>query len=158
MVDWVKKINKSCAGDIQADEQIEAGLFVQPAGAMGRQLGMQLGGIAGLIAVTRDQGKKRDAMDIRTDTGVGAQLGSGRRVVGMTSRRLLIWGHSQLSGKPKGLEAAIPLDDLVSISHDKGKIVTKMVFEFADGSGAIMDASNIGKPEAFIEAYQRLAR
>jgi len=157
MVDWAKKITKACKGDIDADEQIEAGTFVQPAGAMGRALGSQLGGIAGLVAVTRNQEKKRDAMEIKTDEGVGLALGSGRRVIGLTSRRFLVWGHSSLSGKPKGLEAAIPLDDLVSISHDKGKIVTKMVFEFADGSGAIMDASNVGKPETFIEAYQRLS-
>jgi hypothetical protein len=158
MVDWAKKITKSCAGDIEVDEQLEAGTFVQPAGAMGRALGMQLGGIAGLVAVTRNQGKKRDAADIKTDEGLGKQLGSGRRVIGLTSRRFLMWGHSSLSGKPKGLEAAIPLDDLVSISHQKGKVVTKMVFEFADGSGAIVDSSNIGKPELFIEAYERLSR
>jgi hypothetical protein len=157
MVDWAKKITKNCQGDLDADEQIEAGVFVQPAGAMGRSLGSQLGGLGGLVAVTRNQEKKRDAMDIQTDTGLGLQLGSGRRVVGLTSRRVLIWGHSQLSGKPKGLEAAIPLDDLVSISHETGKLVTKMVFEFSDGSGAIMDAAKIGNPEAFIEAYERLS-
>lgn len=157
MVDWAKKINKACSGDIEADEQIEAGVFVQPAGAMGKSLGSQLGGIAGLVAVTRSQEKKRDAMDIRTDTGTGAKLGDGRHVIGMTSRRFLIWGHSQLSGKPKGLDLAIPLEDLVSLSHEKGKIATKMVFEFSDGSGAIVEASNIGKPEAFIAAYQRLS-
>ena len=158
MVDWAKKITKSCAGDLDAGEQIEAGTFLQPAGAMGRTMGMQLGGIAGLIAVTRDQEKKRDAADIKTDEGIGKQLGSGRRVIGLTSRRFLMWGHSQLSGKPKGLEAAIPLDDLVSIGYEKGKVVTKMMFEFADGTGAIMDAANLGKPETFIEAYERLAR
>lgn len=158
MVDWAKKINKSCSGDIQADEQLEAGTFVQPAGAMGKALGSQLGGIAGLVAVTRNQEKKRDASEIKTDEGLGKQLGSGRRVIGLTSRRFLMWGHSSLSGKPKGLEAAIPIDDLVSVSHEKGKVLTKMVFEFADGSGAIMDASNIGKPETFIEAYERLSR
>ena len=158
MVDWAKKITKACSGDIQADEQIEAGVFVQPAGAMGRGLGSQLGGIAGLIAVTRDQEKKRDAMDIKTDEGVGLVLGSGRRVIGLTSRRFLIWGHSQLTGKPKGLETAIPLDDLVSISHAKGKLTTKMVFEFSDGSGAIVEAAKIGNPDSFIEAYERLAR
>lgn len=157
MVDWAKKITKACSGDIEADEQIEAGLFVQPAGAMGKSLGSQLGGIAGLVAVTRNQEKKRDTMDIRTDTGNGKQLGDGRHVVGLTSRRFLIWGHSTLSGKPKGLDLEIPLDDLVSISHEKGKIVTKMVFEFSDGSGAIVDASNIGNPDNFIETFQRLS-
>ena len=157
MVDWKKKITKSVGGDLQADEQLEAGTFVQPSGAMGRSLGSQLGGIAGLVAVTRNQEKKRDAMEIKTDTGIGAQLGDKRHVVGLTSKRFLIWGHSSLSGKPKGLDLAVPLDDLVSISHEKGKIVTKMVFEFSDGSGAIVEASNIGKPEDFIEAYQRLS-
>jgi hypothetical protein len=158
VVDWAKKITKACRDDIQADEQIEAGVFVQPSGAMGRSLGSQLGGIAGLVAVTRDQEKKRDAMDIKTDEGIGLKLGSGRRVVGLTSRRLLIWGHSQLSGKPKGLEAAIPLDDVVSIAHEKGKLATKMVFEFSDGSGSIVEAAKLGNPDKFIEAYQRLSR
>ncbi len=71
MVDWKKKIEKSVGGDLQADEQLEAGLFVQPAGAIGRSLGVQLGGIGGLVAVTRSQEKKRDAMDIVTDSGIG---------------------------------------------------------------------------------------
>ena len=53
-------------------------------------------------------------------------------------------------------EAAIPLDDLVSVSHQRGKVVTKLVFEFADGSGAIVGAAIIGKPELFIEVYERL--
>ncbi len=157
MVDWKKKIVKSVGGDLQADEQLEAGLFVQPAGAIGRSLGVQLGGIGGLVAVTRSQEKKRDAMDIVTDSGIGVQLGDKRHVVGLTSKRVLIWGHSSLSGKPKGLDLAIPVDDLVSISHEKGKIVTKMVFEFSDGSGALMEASNIGNPDDFIAAYQRLS-
>jgi len=122
MVDWKKKIIKTVGDDLQADEQLEAGVFVQPAGALGRSLGSQLGGIGALVAVTRNQEKKRDAI------------------------------------KPKGLDLDIPLDDLVSISHEKGKIVTKMVFEFSDGSGAIMEASNISNPNEFIEAYQRLAR
>ncbi|MCP3999045.1 MAG: hypothetical protein GY722_28880 [bacterium] len=158
MVDWAKKITKACSGDIQADEQIEAGVFVQPSGAMGKSLGSQLGGIAGLVAVSRSQEKKRDAMDIKTDEGIGLVLGSGRRVVGLTSRRMLIWGHSQLSGKPKGLEAALPLDDLLSISHEKGKLATKMVFEFSDGSGAVVEAAKLGNPDGFIETYERLSR
>ncbi len=158
MVDWAKKITKACSGDIQADEQIEAGVFVQPSGAMGKSLGSQLGGIAGLVAVSRSQEQKRDAMDIKTDEGIGLVLGSGRRVVGLTSRRMLIWGHSQLSGKPKGLEAALPLDDLLSISHEKGKLATKMVFEFSDGSGAVVEAAKLGNPDGFIETYERLSR
>mgnify|MGYP001824244232 CR=1 FL=1 len=87
-------------------------------------LGMHFGGIAGLVAVTRNQGKKRDASEITTDEGLGRQFGSGRRVIALTSRRFLMWGHPQLSGKPLGLEAAIPLDYLVSVSHQKGKVVT----------------------------------
>jgi hypothetical protein len=157
MIDWKKKIEKACSGDFQPDEQLEAGVFVQPAGAMGRTLGMQLGGVAGLVAVTRGQKKRQDTAEIRTDTGIGAQLGGKRHVIGLTSKRFLIWGHSQLSGKPKDLELAIPLDDLVSISHDKGKLATKMVFEFSDGSGAIMEAAKLTNPDSFIEAYQRLA-
>ena len=45
----------------------------------------------------------------------------------------------------------LTLADLVSVSHNKGKMATKMVFEFSDGSGAIVEAANIGKPEVFIE-------
>jgi hypothetical protein len=157
VVDWKKKITRSVGSDLQPDEQLEAGVFVQPAGAMGRSLGSQLGGIAGLVAVTRNQEKKRDAAEIKTDNGIGAQLGDKRHVIGLTSKRFLIWGHSTMSGKPKGLDLAVPLDDLVSISHEKGKLLTKMVFEFSDGSGAIVDASNIGNPDDFIAAYQRMA-
>ena len=30
MIDWKKKITKTVGIDLQADEQLEAGLFVQP--------------------------------------------------------------------------------------------------------------------------------
>lgn len=157
MVDWKKKIEKNCAGDLQVDEQLEAGLFVQPAGGTARVVGMQLGGVVGVAAVARSQKKKQAAAEIHTDTGIGAQLGGNRHVLGLTAKRLLVWGHSQLSGKPKELELAIPLDDLVSISHEKGKLTTKMIFEFSDGSGAIVEAPKLTDPDTFIEAYRRLA-
>lgn len=157
-IDWVKKISKACASDIQADEQVEAGVYVQPAGAMGRALGSQLGGIAGLVAVTRGQEKKRDDMEIRTDIGIGAQVGDKPHVIGMTSRRFLVWGHSKMSGKPKGLVLEVPLDALESLRHEQGKLATKMVLEFNDGSAAIVEAAKLGKPELFIETFERLSR
>jgi hypothetical protein len=157
MVDWKKKIVKSVGGDLQADEQLEAGLFVQPGGVAGATMGRQLGGLAGALIVRSAQKKDLEKREIRTDTGLGAQLGTGRHVIGLTSRRFIVWGHSQLSGKPKGLDFSVPLGDLVALGHEKGKLTTKMIFEFADGSGAVVEAANIGNPAHFVEAYQRLA-
>ena len=42
-------------------------------------------------------------------------------------------------------------------SRVTGLVATKMVFELSDGSGAIVEAANIGKPEVFIEVYERLS-
>lgn len=156
MVDWAKKIRKAVGGDIEADEQVEAGVFVQPAGTTRGMMGSQLGGVVGAVIADKLGGAKDEPVELSRETGVAADIPDKRLVLGLTSRRLLVWGHSTMSGKPKGLEAAIPLDRVLAVEAEKGKLAHRLVVAFDDGSGIQVEAPKVGKPDDFVAAFARL--
>ena len=78
-------------------------------------------------------------------------------VVGLTARRMLLWSHSQMSGKPKELIAEIPLERVASFSVEKKKATFDTTITFTDGSGILLEAPKIAnKPERFAASFSRL--
>jgi hypothetical protein len=153
VVDWAKKIQKSVGGDLQADEQVEAGLFVQPTGTTS---GMMIGGLVGAVAANKVGNKKGETAELSRDTGLAAEIPNERLVLGLTGRRLLVWGHAAMSGKPKGMKSAVPLERVVRIQAETGKLTHRMVIGFDDGSGLVVEAPKMGKPDEFVAAFGRL--
>ncbi len=157
MVDWAKKIARSVGQDIQADEQVEAGLFVQPSGLTAGMMGSQLGGLVGALMVDKLGGEKLDAEHIVTDEGIAATIPKRQPLVlGLTGRRLLVWGHGKMSGKPKGLLVEMPLDQVAGIQMEKQKLTHATAVVFGDGTGVFFEAPRIGKPDDFLETFNRL--
>ena len=157
VVDWAKKITKVVGGDIQADEQVEAGVFVQPSGMTAGMMGQQLGGIVGSLVANKMSGNKQDARELVTDEGIAATFPKGKPLVlGITGRRFLAWGHSKLSGKPKGLQTEMPLGRVAAIEMKPGKLAHSMVLVFDDGTGVFFEAAKVGKPDHFKETFERL--
>ena len=81
------------------------------------------------------------------------EIPEGKAVLGLTPQRLLVFGHSTLSGKPKGLNAAIPLDQVKAITHESGKLMGKLVVTFMDDSAIDFDVQKTVKPGPFVEAF-----
>jgi hypothetical protein len=156
VVDWAKKIRKAVGDDLDADEQVEAGLFVQPAGTTSGMMGSQLGGLVGAVIADELGSARGDGIELSRDTGLAADVPSERLVLGLSGRRMLIWGHSTMSGKPKGLKTAIPLNRVQGIAMEKGKLTHRVVFAFDDGSGFAVEAPKVGKPDDFLAAFDRL--
>ncbi len=147
MVDWVKKVQKTCSGDI-GSENVTGALFVQPSGSMASAIGMGVGGVVGSIVAEAAH------TDLSTSDGVAAQIPSKNVVLALTPTRLLVFGHSQLSGKPKGLEATIPVARVKDMALEPGKVSSKLAVVFEDDSVKVFDAPKLGNPEAFVSAFQ----
>ncbi|MEE9414648.1 MAG: hypothetical protein V3V01_05135 [Acidimicrobiales bacterium] len=153
MIDFAKKIRKSCAADLLDGEEVHAATFVQPSGAIRRQVAFgAVGGAvgAGIAAlVTSGTSNEEDA----PSEGMAVDIPAGKAVLGITDQRFLVFGHSALSGKPKGLNAAFPLDQIMSLEHESGKLTGKLVVTFADETNIEFDVMKTVKPGPFVEAF-----
>ncbi len=147
MVDWVKKVQKACSGDI-GPETVTGALFVQPSGNMASAIGMGVGGVVGSIVAGATH------TDLSTSDGVAAQIPSKNVVLALTATKMLVFGHSQLSGKPKGLETTIPVDRVKKMALEPGKVSSKLAVVFDDDSVKVFEAPKLGNPEAFVTAFQ----
>lgn len=157
MIDFGKKITKSCKDDLEAGETVLAGTFVQQPGAIRRQVAFgAIGGAVGAV-VGEAMANKRVSETTPEGEGMMVDIPKGKAVLGVTDRRLLVFGHSAMSGKPKGLNAAFPLDQVSSITEDVGKLTGKLVINFTDGSAIDFDVVKTAKPGPFVEAFKAAA-
>ena len=155
-MDWAKKITKAVGSDLGADEQVEAGLFLQPGGTTGQMMGASLGGVVGMAVANARQKKREAGATAVMDQGTAATLPKERIVLGLTSRQMYVWGHSSLSGKPKGLKMTLPLGEVASVDVARGKLSSSVVVHFSDGSAAGFEAPKLTDPEGFRDTLARL--
>ena len=77
MPDYVKKIMKARAEDLQPGEVLEAATVGQPSGTFSRQA---MGGLVGVLAAKKVASKREEALDGASDRGNERQRqGAGRR-------------------------------------------------------------------------------
>ncbi len=157
MIDFVKKINKHCAGDLLPGEQVLASTFGQPPGAIRRQVAWgAVGGAVGAVAGEAMANKRIQDSPERTGEGIHLDIPEGKAVLGLTDQRLLVFGHSSLSGRPKGLNAAVPLDQIQSIAVDQGNLAGKMLITFVDGTSVDFDVVKTAGPRPFAEKFTEI--
>ena len=87
-------------------------------------------------------------------SGEGAE--AGKAVLALSAQRLMVFGHSTLSGRPKGLNASIPLEQIQSIRVDQGKLAGKLVITFADGTSVDFDVVKTAGPVPFAQKFTEL--
>lgn len=154
MIDFAKKIRKSCSEHLLPGEEVLAGTFVQPAGAFRRQVAFSaIGGVVGAAAGEALAKRRQENSEANPNEGLSIDIPAGKAVLGLTPQRLLVFGHSAMSGKPKGLNAAIPLDQVTAITLEQGKLMGKLLVTFHDGSSIDFDVQKTVKPGPFVEAF-----
>lgn len=142
MANWVKKIEKAVGGDLQPGEQVRAGVVVQPVGTAKKAMARGVGGLAGAAIASRMGKGGEDAGE--ATSGIADEFPESQLVLGITSTRLAVWGHSTMSGKPTGLKLSIPLGDVLGIETEPGKVTHRVTIRFADGSAAVFEAGRVG--------------
>ncbi len=93
-------------------------------GTFGRQLGTQLGGVVGAVASARADRKRAaettdEQADLLGDGGLAAQITVSPAVIGISAQRVLVFGHSKLSGRPQDLDVAFPLQEIDAVTTEK---------------------------------------
>lgn len=154
MADWMQKIVKNVGTDLAADEQLEDGMLVNPAGMLGAMMGKELGGLAGAAIAAK---LKDGAVGTVDRAGMAATLPKEPLVLGLSHRRLLVWGHSKLTGKPKGLVRTFDLDEVDNLSLTPQKATVGVTIGFSDGSTATFEAPKLmNDPDRFATTFGRL--
>ncbi|MCB0975197.1 MAG: hypothetical protein KDB86_11660 [Actinobacteria bacterium] len=155
LVDFTKKIHKHCKDDLEPGEQVVASTFGQPPGAIRQQVARGFGGAVGVLA-SNALASNRDSDDDNPGDGIMLNIPAGKAVLGLSDRRLLVFGHSSLSGRPKGLNASIPLDQITSLDAEMGKATGTLVITFVDGTTTSFDVAKTAGPGAFADKFTEL--
>ena len=138
MASWEKKIKSGGGKDLQPGETLLGGALLNPPGMTGKMMARGVGGAVG-SALHDKFGTDVDAEELSSDTGIAARFLDKPVWMAVTPTRLLVWGHSTLSGKPKGLEFTLERSDVTSIDLDKQKTCHLVTMRFADGSGRMFE-------------------
>ncbi len=148
MANWEKKIRSGGGDNLEAGEELVGGMLVNPYGLTSKMVGRQLGGVVGAVLTDRAGAKRGDGLV--SDEGIAAQFPDDRIWLGLTTARLLVWGHGAVSGKPKGLKFTIDRNDLERVELEKLKTAHAVVLRFRDGTAKPYEAPKMfNDPEAF---------
>lgn len=156
MASYLKKLEKHCSEHLQADEQFQGALFAKPAGSVARSVAFGAAGVIGAAVSDRAARRRQEGHEGATEGGLAAEFPAGDVALGLTHRRMLVFKHSQVSGKPKELLAEYPLDRVVELSQEKRKVARSFRLRFADGSLVDLDVVKTARPDEFIEAFARV--
>lgn len=154
MPDFVKKIKKARAEDLQAGEVLTAATIGQPSGTFSRQA---MGGLLGVLAAKKVAEKRQESLNDEGDTGLAAAVPANQQIViGLTDRRLLFFIQGLMSGNPKQLAAAFDLGDVHEISLEKHKVTSSLVVRFVDNSVCLFECVKMAKPQDLVDAFDKM--
>ena len=148
MGDYGEKIQAKAQGVLESDERVVAAIRTSPVGATAAA---GVGGLVGGLVAAR-QAKKGGGE--QPPGSAAASWPPVRCAIGLTDRRLLIYGFTAL-GQPRDVLAEFPLDQLASIEIDKG-FMNKVRFSFVDGSAARVECGKVEKVDNFATAFQNI--
>jgi hypothetical protein len=151
VANWVERVEKHGAADINVDEQIVAAMPMQIPGTAKRQA---IGGVFGAAAV---MAATRRSMPSTVSPGTtAAGFPAPPVVVAVAGRRLLVWKMSEVTARPKELVGILPMKSISSVEIGKGRLAKQVRFVFADGSVYEAETPTAAHPEAFAEAVARI--
>ena len=142
MANYIKKVSKAAASDLQPGEQIVAGVFLQAGGSTSKAMARGVGGLVGAAVASKLRSK--DDGSIVSDSGIAATMPDGPIHVGVTSQRVLVYSHGAMSGKPKDLQLTLTRGDIAGVALEPGKLTTQLTLMFSDGTGRSYEAPKIG--------------
>lgn len=150
MVDMVKKVHKKGAEFLNTAEKIEAAAVVQAVGQFKKQVAF--GAVGGLVGAAIGQAVKRNADEAETGSMADTFPNAKQAILAISNQRWILFEQSVMSGGPKGVLAEWPLEHIVRIDLEKGKLTSKVNVVFSDESVAQVESVKGAKPGALVEA------
>lgn len=147
MSGYADKLQKSVGDVLRPGERVLAAIRTQPGGTT---TGMAIGGVIGAAVAGRKAAKVRANA---TEGSVASSWPAGRFALGLTDQRLLAFNYTAM-GKPKDLQAELPLDQVAAVELGKKKIMNAVHLGFADGSAIEVECAKLEKVGDFVSAFQ----
>jgi hypothetical protein len=150
----LKKIKSGAKSDLRPNETVWAGIFLNPDGFTKKLVAKEVAGVVGAgIAARRGTTGTPDEPELVTDRGIAALFPETRIWVAVTNQRTLVWGHSVLSGKPKGLLAELPATAIQLVDLEPRTATFRTTLRFSDGTAMRYEAPKLmNDPESFAAA------
>ena len=107
--------------DLAEGERMLAGATATPAGGLRRNAtymgaGMTIGAVGAVAAATVQQ-----AVDRPAPTPATAFPTASKMAIGLTDRRILVWGMSVMTGSPNKLLGEVPVSSVRAVTWGSGK-------------------------------------
>lgn len=141
------KVQKAVGDVLGADEAVLAAIRTQPRGTV---TGTAVGGLIGAAVASKQASKARAAVGEGTDASAWPVT---KLAVAVTRRRLLGFNFSAM-GKPKELQAEIPLERVADVTLTGQKLTKNVQVAFADGSAIELECGKLEKVDDFISAFR----
>lgn len=155
-MNMIKKVQKAKETGLRDGEQILAAISVNDAGAVAGAAkvgGAAAGfGILGSVFATKSNEKKAKqsaADDNIVESEMSKIAPTGQGFIAVTDTRILFYTFAQMSGNAKDLVGELARNDMQVADVQKGKLATKVVFQFADGGRRAFDVPRLNDLEPF---------
>ncbi len=159
MGDYTPKLSKAATDALEPGETLLAGVRGMSAGSTARIVGGAAGavggGAVGLVIADRLTGAKREAGE-EAEAEAGLSELPSQLALGLTDRRLLVFGRGGLTGKPKDLVAFIPRDAVASITgEDSGSKLKpdRLTVQLTDGKTVDFEVVKNDDYRRVVEAF-----
>lgn len=153
MPDYVKKIMKSRAEDLQPGEVLEAATLGQPSGTFSQQA---MGGLVGVLAAKKVAAKRQASLDGADESGIAASIAKGEPLmIALSDRRLLFFKVGAMSGNAKELASDVELKNVHTMTAEKHKMTFSLVVTFSDNSARMFECVKMTKPQDVVDAFNK---
>ena len=149
MADITRSMLKNDTTVLAQDEDYLAACRVLPKGSAFGIGVTAIGGIAGATAGGSIVGDAVSAASQATDSEAAPQM-----AFGLTTRRIVVWRCSPVSGKPADVIGEIALDSISSVAFEKSLFAGALTLDFTSGKTAEFTMVKADKPQVFAEALQ----
>ena len=146
MAGYADKLQKAVGGELRPSETVLAAIRTQPRGTV---MATGVGGLVGGALAQRQASKARAGA---AEGSTAASWPAGKFALGLTNERLVAFGFTAM-GKPKDLQAEVPLEQVAEVRSGKAKITKAVEVAFADGSAIELECGKLEKVDDFVSKF-----
>jgi hypothetical protein len=145
----ITKTLEKLADGLVDGETVISGLRVN---LKGTALGVGFAAMGGVLPALAGGKAMKPGQDQAEASGIPF---SQQMALGLTTRRIIIWSRSALSGKPKEIIGEIGLTEVSDATFAKGKLGDLISLIFAGGKKLELESVKVDKGEEFVAALKK---
>ena len=150
MVDMVKKIHKKSADLLEPGEELSGACVIMGVGQFKKNVAF--GAVGGLVGAAVGQAISGKADEVAAGSMADGFPNTKQAILALSNQRWVVFEQSAMSGAAKSVAASWALEDITSLTAEKGRLTYRIAITFADGSVAQVESVKRAKPGALADA------